>query len=187
VSPPAAVPPRTPEPPGTPEPARIPEPPGIPGPPGIPERACSAASRPVSSITWVDANGTTWRLRSLVAMGHGAGRLAAALRLRPDTVRKLLRGEIALLSEEIRDHARQLWEAWWDKRPPETTRGERQAAASARRRAEHHKWCAPAGLDEDQLDDPGYRPYSGYRPAAGTGVAGHFQLDDKLPDASDSQ
>jgi hypothetical protein len=35
-----------------------------------------AGERPVSAIVWVDANGTMWRLRSLVAMGHGATRLA---------------------------------------------------------------------------------------------------------------
>jgi hypothetical protein len=35
-------------------------------------------------------------------------------------------------------------------------------------------WCPPLGLDEDELDEPGYRPYSRYRAAAGTGTAGEF-------------
>jgi hypothetical protein len=129
---------------------------------------------PVDSITWVDAGATMWRLRSLVAMGHSATRLATALRVRPGTVQKLLRGDIALMSADLQDRARQLWNAWWDKRPPETTSSERQAAAAARRRAEHGNWCPPAGLDEDRLDEPGYRPYSGYRPAKGTGTATDF-------------
>ena len=156
-------------------------------PAGLPIPVSPQPPRPVSSIIWVDAGGTTWRLRSLVAMGHNATRIAAALRLRPDTVQKLLRGEIALLDDQIRGHAIQLWNAWWDKRPPETTRSERQAAAAARRRAERSNWCPPAGLDEEELDDPGYRPFSGYRPATGTGVAAGFQLAGKVSHASDSQ
>jgi hypothetical protein len=134
-----------------------------------------AGERPVSAIVWVDANGTMWRLRSLAAMGHGATRLAAALGVQVETVQKILRGEVALLCTELRDRTSQLWEAWWDKRPPESTKTERQAAAEARRRAERNKWCSPAGLDEDELDEPGYRPYSEYRPASGVGVAGDLR------------
>ena len=32
-------------------------------------------------------------------------------------------------------------------------------------------WCAPAALDDDLLDIPGYRPEYGWKPATGTGVA----------------
>ena len=28
-----------------------------------------------------------------------------------------------------------------------------------------------AGLDDDELDTPGYRPASGWKPATGTGIA----------------
>lgn len=132
------------------------------------------AARSVASITWVEAGGTAWRLRSLVAMGHSATRIAEALRVRTDTVQKLLRGDAALIGSELRELANQLWNAWWDKRPPETTSRERQAAIAARRRAERNGWCAPVGLDEDRLDEPGYRPYSKYRPATGTGTASDF-------------
>ena len=41
----------------------------------------------------VDAGGTMWRLRSLIAMGHDAGRIAHALTLSPQRVEKVLRGE----------------------------------------------------------------------------------------------
>jgi len=64
-----------------------------------------------------------------------------------------------------------LYEAWWDKRAPERTRAERAAAAAARKRAIAGDWCAPAALDDDQLDIPGYRPQYGWKPATGTGVA----------------
>jgi hypothetical protein len=158
----------------TDEPARCPDP--APGPVRADEQAHELAG--VAGIVWVDAGGTTWRLRSLVAMGHSATRIATALHVRTDTVQKLLRGEVALVCADLRDLAYQLWNAWWDKCPPETTPSERQAAANARRRAERNDWCTPAGLDEELLDQPGYRPFSRYRPATGTGVAATFSSAD---------
>jgi hypothetical protein len=134
-----------------------------------------AADAPdVSKIVWVDANGTAWRLRSLVAMGHSATRIAEALGVRVESVQKLLRGDAALIGTDLQRLASQLWDAWWDKRPPESTAAERRASAAARRRAETNNWCAPVGLDEDHLDEPGYRPYCRYRPASGSGVATDF-------------
>jgi hypothetical protein len=123
----------------------------------------------------VDATGTMWRMRSLVAMGHDGTRIAHALAVSPHTIRKLLRGEEDHVSADLRDLACQLWNAWWDKRPAERTRDERRAAASARHQAQRRGWCTPLGLDEDELDEPGYRPYSRYRPAAGTGIAAEFR------------
>ena len=127
-----------------------------------------------TTVLRLDAGGTMWRLRSLVAMGHDAGRIARALQIHPTTIQKLLRGETAEVEPELRDLGCQLWNAWWDKRPPERTRTERRQASAARRRAEQHGWCPPLGLDEDELDEPGYRPYSRYRKASGTGVAAGF-------------
>jgi len=123
----------------------------------------------------VDTGGTMWRLRSLVAMGHDARRIADALRVRPDVIRAILRGEAEAASSGLRDLTCQLWDAWWDKRPPERTRVERDRARAARKRAELAGWCTPLGLDEDQLDEPGYRPYARYRAASGTGTAGEFR------------
>ena len=123
----------------------------------------------------VDAGGTMWRLRSLVAMGHDARRIADALRVRSDVIQAILRGEMETVGSGLRDVTCQLWDAWWDKRPPERNRGERARARAARRRAELAGWCAPLGLDEDQLDEPGYRPYARYRAATGTGTAAEFR------------
>jgi len=122
----------------------------------------------------LDACGARWRLRSLVAMGHDANRIADALQTSPRLIQSLLRGETAEVEPEFRDLVCQLWNAWWDKRPPERTRTERRQAGAARRRAEQHGWCPPLGLDEDEVDEPGYRPYSRYREAIGTGIAGDF-------------
>jgi len=127
-----------------------------------------------AALPRLDAGGTMWRLRSLVAMGHGASRIAHALQASPQVVQKLLRGEVPDVTPEFRDLACELWNAWWDKRPPERTRTERRLASAARRRAQRHDWCPPLGLDEDQFDEPGYRPYSRYRHATGTGIATDF-------------
>ena len=129
----------------------------------------------VSASTRLDAGGTTWRLRSLIAMGHDSSRIARAMNVRPKAIQKLVRGDTTTVSPEFRDLACQLWNAWWDKRPPETTRSERRAASAARRRAERNSWPAAAGLDEDELDEPGYRPFCGYRPATGTSIASDFR------------
>ena len=71
----------------------------------------------------------------------------------------------------LRDAVTDLYDAWWDKRAPERTRAERAAATAARRRAIAGNWCAGAGLDDDELDTPGYKPKSNWKPATGTGTA----------------
>ena len=58
--------------------------------------------------------------------------------------------------------------------PARRTPAQRRAAARALRQAERHDWPAAAGLDEDLLDEPGYRPWCRYRPATGTGTAPDF-------------
>lgn len=145
-----------------------PVPPGQASTSVAPARATRAAAR-------LDANGTMWRLRSLIAMGHDATRIAHALRACPRAIRDLIGGDTATVTPELNDLARQLWDAWWDKRPPERTPAQRRSASQARHRAEHHGWCTPLGLDEDLLDQPGYRPYAIYRPASGTGTATSFR------------
>lgn len=122
----------------------------------------------------MDANGTAWRMRSLVVMGHDATRIARALGVAPDLVQRLIRGDSQTVTIAFHLLACQLWEAWWDKRPPERTLAGQRAAARARHQAQRHDWPAAAGLDEDKLDKPGYRPWCRYRPATGTGIAPDF-------------
>ena len=119
----------------------------------------------------VDAGGTRLRLRSLHVMGHGSRRVARALEVRKTTIQELVNGQARTVSPHLRDAVIDLYDAWWDKRAPERTRAERGAATLARRRAITGNWCAPAALDDDQLDTPGYRPRYGWKPATGTGVA----------------
>ena len=119
----------------------------------------------------VDAGGTRLRLRALHVMGHGSARIARAIGAREMTIRALTRGDITAISPQLRDTIADLYDSWWDKRAPERTRAERAAATAARRRAQAGNWCAPVALDDDQLDIPGYRPRSRWRPATGTGIA----------------
>ncbi|MHB1597151.1 MAG: hypothetical protein ACYCO9_16870 [Streptosporangiaceae bacterium] len=118
-----------------------------------------------------DANGTMWRLRSLTAMGHDTTRIARALGTHPVYVHRVIHGRTGTITPVFRDDVIALWDAWWDKTPPQTTAARRRAAARARHLAEANGWPAAAGLDEDQLDQPGYRPWCRYRPATGTGTA----------------
>jgi hypothetical protein len=124
----------------------------------------------------LDAGGIRLRLRALHVMGHGSARIARALGVREETIQRLVRGDARTISPPLRDAIADLYDAWWDKRAPERTRAERAAAARARRRASAGNWCAGAALDDDQLDVPGYRPRTGYRPATGTGTAPDIRL-----------
>jgi lambda repressor-like predicted transcriptional regulator len=119
----------------------------------------------------LDAGGTRLRLRALHVMGHSSARIARAAGASDKTIRKLLRGDAKTISPRLHDAIADLYDAWWDKRPPERTRGERAAARAARRRAIAGNWCAGAGLDDDELDVPGYRPEQGWKAATGTGPA----------------
>jgi hypothetical protein len=117
-----------------------------------------------------------WRLRSLVAMGHDCARIARVLDVPPGTVRRVIRGHARTVTSGFQAEVCQLWDAWWDKTPPRRTSAQRRTAARALRQAACQDWPAAAGLEEDLLDEPGYRPWCRYRPAAGTGTAPDFPL-----------
>ena len=128
-------------------------------------------TRRILSGSRLDAGGTRLRLRALHVMGHGSARIARALGARKTTIQELVSGNARTVSLQLCDAITDLYDAWWDKRAPERTRAERGAATLARRRAIAGNWCAGAGLDDDLLDVPGYRPRQGWKPAAGTGTA----------------
>jgi hypothetical protein len=136
------------------------------------ERALAKVSGGSLHRARLNAGGARLRLRALHVMGHGSARIARALGVREMTIRRLVTGDATTISPKLRDAITDLYEAWWDKRAPERTRFERGAATAARRKAIAGNWCAGAGLDDDQLDIPGYRPKSGWKHATGTGVVG---------------
>jgi transcriptional regulator with XRE-family HTH domain len=135
------------------------------------ERALSRVTSSTLRRARIDAGGSRLRLRALHVMGHGSARIARALGVREMTIRAIVRGDTPTVSARLRDEITDLYDAWWDKRAPQRTRFERSAATAARRRAIAGNWCAGAGLDDDELDIPGYRPASGWKPATGTGTA----------------
>jgi hypothetical protein len=118
-----------------------------------------------------DANGSMWRLRSLVAMGHTASRHAAALGVSRAIIERLIKGDRVTVTTDLRDDINRLFDAWWDKLPPRRTPGEKTAACKALQRAAVNNWPCPAALDEDELDLPGYKPAARWRYALGTGIA----------------
>jgi len=123
--------------------------------------------------------GTMWRLRALVAMGHTCSRMAAATGIPPATLRRIVRGEALTISPQLDQAVIELFEVWWDKTPPRRTRREELAADGARKRAALNDWPTPAGLDEDDLERPGYQPHSGWRHARGTGVAADYPFAER--------
>ena len=120
----------------------------------------------------VDAGGTALRLRALQVMGHGSAAVARATGASDRMIQRIARGDAQTVSPSLAGAVAAIYDRWWDKQAPERTWAERAAAHAARRRARRGDWCAGAALDDDQLDQPGYQPPRGWRPACGTGVAG---------------
>jgi hypothetical protein len=122
--------------------------------------------------------GTMWRLRALAAMGHTCSRMAAATGIPAATLRRIVRGEALTITPQLHQAVVALFDIWWDKTPPRRTREGKLAADHALRRAALNDWPPPAGLDEDDLDRPGYQPHCGWRYARGTGVADDYPFAD---------
>jgi hypothetical protein len=140
------------------------------------------AARGVARV-YISASGAQLRVRALIAMGHSTGRIARALG--PGTnaraVRRIARGDTTEIPPGLRRQIGRLYEHWWDLVPPERTAAERDAATAARRWARYRRWCTGAGLDDDELDEPGYEPHCAWRPATGTGVATDNPLKVRRP------
>lgn len=144
-------------------------------------RALLAAQPAGTGSPRVPANGPMWRLRSLIAIGHATGRITTALGTPAHVIEPLIRGDRATITTGLRDDISRLFEAWWDKRPPRRTPGEKVAACKARQRAALHDWPCPAALDEEKLDLPGYQPAARWRYACGTGTAAADPLGKNHP------
>jgi len=154
--------------------------------PAPPQPAIPAGLRhtPPTQRGRVDAGGTMLRLRALHVMGHGCARIAGAAGVSVRLIQRVVRGEARTVSPAVRAMVADVYDRWWDKRAPERTRRERAAAQAARGRARRGGWCAPAALDDDQLDRPGYQPLYGWLPATGTGTAVEPAPGTRVPEPS---
>jgi len=126
-------------------------------------------SRPLGAA--MNAWGTRLRLRSLVALGFNELRIGVALGVTRERVTTVVNGTVTEVPVMLARDVVRLWEAWWDKVPPTTTRTQRDAFRRARAKAARRNWCCPLGLDEESIDDPFYIPGAGWLPANGTAVA----------------
>ena len=123
----------------------------------------------------VPAGGAMWRMRSLMAMSHSAARQARALGITRQHAMRLINGEMETISAGLHKDICVLWDAWWDKKPRLTGTHD-GSAGRAESIARRNKWPCPAGLDEDFLDEVGYRPRHPWRHATGTGIADDYPL-----------
>jgi hypothetical protein len=117
-----------------------------------------------------DATGTRRRLQALIALGHPAASLAHRLGADPRRVKCVVRGTTATVTSLMHSAVHDLYDQLWDVHPAEQTMAERKAAAAARALAASRGWPTPAGLDDDRIDDPAYRPRTQWRPATGHGA-----------------
>ncbi len=104
-------------------------------------------------------------------MGHDRTRIARAAGASVSVIRKTVQGRAAEVTPQLHERVREVWEAWWDKTPPQRIPGERENAAKARGVARRRNWCTPLGLDEESVDCIGYQAEHGWLPATGTGAA----------------
>jgi hypothetical protein len=131
----------------------------------------------------ISVSGAQLRVRALIAMGHSTQRIARGLGhgTSARAIRRIARGDTTAIPPGLRRRIGRLYEHWWDLVPPERTAAERDAAVAARRWAKYRRWCTGAGLDDDELDQPGYEPHCAWRPATGTGVATDNPLKERHP------
>ena len=149
-----------------------------------PEASAMTTLSVVSASTQLDAGGTTWRLRSLIAMGHDSSRIARAMNVRPEPIRELVRGDTATVSPRVPRPGLPAMERLVGQAPAGN-----QPAASARPPPppgdgpNATAGPRPRAWTKTLLDEPGYRPFCRYRPAAGTGIAGDFRPAAQQPAA----
>ncbi|UTT40227.1 hypothetical protein NMP99_02920 [Glutamicibacter mishrai] len=104
----------------------------------------------------IDATGTRRRLQGLVTLGWSVSNLGVRLGVTPSNMHVLLKRDLVTVTtaRKVRD----LYDVLWDKQNPATSGQDLSAATRARNYARFHGWLPPMAWDDDQIDDPGYRP-----------------------------
>lgn len=104
---------------------------------------------PPGDVQYVDATGTTRRIRALVAIGHTLISIAPQTGLREDPLRLIARGE----RTQVRLATAEAVKAAYHKlsRTPGTS-------VRARLMAQRHAWHGPLAWDDTTIDDPNAEP-----------------------------
>jgi hypothetical protein len=111
----------------------------------------------------VTPTGARHRITALFALGWSPAALSAETGL-DEAVFALVPSRLAKLPEATLERVGSAYDALWNRRPPERTPAEREAAAVWREHANDVGWAPPLAWDDDTIDDPAVRwPEPGWR------------------------
>ena len=129
---------------------------------------------PVSPAARIDANGTMWRLRSLLAMGHDCARIARALGVPPGLVRRVVRGQGRTVTCQFQRRRLPALGRLVGQDPAPAHSGSAACRRPALRQAKTRGWPAAAGTGRGPARRARLPALVPYRPATGTGTAPDF-------------
>jgi hypothetical protein len=108
--------------------------------------------------------GVRRRLRALTARSWSPQAIADETGIPVPLISSLLAGTRRDLSPGQRLAIADAYDQIWDREPPASTRGQREACELARSRAASWGWAPPQAWDDAQIDQPGGRPPPDWKP-----------------------
>lgn len=128
--------------------------------------AVQASASHLAPAALTGGTGTRRRLQALVAAGWSQSRLARELGITPGNFCAMMRRELVTAATARAVCA--LYDRLWKLPPPEHDQRTRIAASRARRYAAARNWAPPLAWDDDQIDQPGASPCTGWKRGAAT-------------------
>lgn len=107
----------------------------------------------------IDSTGTARRIQALVAIGWSMSRIAEQLGILRSNFTDVAHGRTDVTMATARA-ARELYEAWSMRVPPESTHREKISASRARNLARAYGWAPPLAWDDEAIDDPSATPHT---------------------------
>lgn len=119
------------------------------------ERRLLAVTKTVDNISkWVDAAGSRRRLQALAVAGWSMKGLAGRVGLHQSTFGEISSGRRQQIAVSTARIVTRLYDELWNKLPPASNKGERQAMQLARGQASKNGWVPAAAWDDDLIDLP---------------------------------